>query len=112
MNDDDFPVLVRRSPDDRRTAACMFSNIQRPCWDNITGGLRRITPLPMVFGYVRCDCFICGSVPHTCAHGGPGPHLIKVCLLKELNTVNWQRILKVVRENPNPSGLARLLIGA
>ena len=111
-NDEDFLLLVRRSPDDSRTAACMFNGVKRLRWDNIAGGLRRITPQPMVFGYVFCDSFIGGSVPHTCARGGPSPHQIKVCVLNELNPGNWERILKMVPESPNRAGLARLLIGA
>lgn len=96
----DFPVYVRRGPTDGWTAVCMFSQIQRLHWDGITGGVRRVTPYPMIFGYVYCDRFISGEVAHTCAHGGPAPHLIKVCLIKKLNMGNWARILQIVGEKP------------
>ena len=98
MSEVDFPVYVRRGPMDSLTAVCMFAQIQRPRWDYITGGVRRFTPYPMIFGYVYCDRFISGEVAHSCAYGGPAPHLIKVCLIKKLNMANWPRILRIVGE--------------
>lgn len=98
MSEVDFPVYVRRGPMDGLTAVCMFSQIQRPRWDGITGGVPRLTAHPMIFGYVYCDRFISGEVAHSCAYGGPAPHLIKVCLIKKLNMANWPRILRIVGE--------------
>ena len=97
--DDDFLVTVRRHPQDWQTAQYELSKIRGLRWDSVTGGVQRVTPYPMVMGYVWCDGVVSGELAHSCSHR-PGPHEIKVCVIKKYNKEHWKRILERVGPKP------------
>ena len=85
-------VYVRRDWDDRGLGRVRWSDLNSPRWDTVSGGTRVEGPLPLLHGYVWCDK-VRGKIGHSCAHG-PGPHNIKVCMLREDNIGRiWQRLL-------------------
>lgn len=97
MPDNDFSVFVRRHPMDWQTAEYRASDLSRDLyWDRTSGGVGSRTSYPALFGYVMCDQMLSGEVAHSCAHG-PGPHRIKVCLVKKLNKEHWNDLLQRVR---------------
>ena len=100
----DTPISVRRHPQDWKTAAYRYGDIEDIRWDTFAGGVGRATPNPMLFGYVWCDGMISGKIGHSCIHGPP-PHRIKVCLVKKLNVPIWRQILE--RAPPRPTKVRR-----
>lgn len=97
--DDEFLVAVKRHPQDWQTAEYRMSDISGLGWSQITGGMSRRTPYPMVMGYVACDGMVSGELAHSCNHGPP-PHSIKVCLIKKYNRPYWKEILERVGPKP------------
>jgi hypothetical protein len=75
---------VRRHWDDWRTGAVQFKHLHDFHWDSVSGGVQRRSPRPMMYGYICCDDLVEGEVAHSCAHG-PGPHRIKVVVVKKDN---------------------------
>jgi hypothetical protein len=47
-----------------------------------------------------CDAMIAGTLAHSCAHG-PGPHRIKVCLVRKGNESVWKDVLAIVGPRPD-----------
>lgn len=78
-------VRVRRQWNDWRIATYKLSDLADVHWDTISGGVNENTPRPFLHGYVYCDGMIDGELSHSCAHG-PGPHRIKVCVVKKDNS--------------------------
>ena len=85
-------VYVRRDWNDRGMGRVRWSDLHDPRWDTMSGGAQVENPLPLLHGYVWCDK-VRGKISHSCAHG-PGPHNIKVCMLREDNSNRiWRRLL-------------------
>ena len=85
-------VYVRRDWNDRCMGRVRWSDLHDPRWDTMSGGAQVENPLPLLHGYVWCDK-VRGKIGHSCAHG-PGPHNIKVCMLREDNSNRiWRRLL-------------------
>ena len=85
-------VYVRRDRNDRGIGRVQWVDLHDPRWDTVSGGAQVENPLPLLHGYVWCDK-VRGKIGHSCAHG-PGPHNIKVCMLREDNSnCIWRRLL-------------------
>ena len=85
-------VYVRRDWNDRGMGRVRWVDLHDPRWDTVSGGAQVENPLPLLHGYVWCDK-VRGKIGHSCAHG-PGPHNIKVCMLREDNSNRiWRRLL-------------------
>ena len=85
-------VYVRRDWNDRGMGRVRWADLHDPRWDIVSGGAQVENPLPLLHGYVWCDK-VRGKIGHSCAHG-PGPHNIKVCMLREDNSNRiWRRLL-------------------
>ena len=85
-------VYVRRDWNDRGMGRVRWSDLHDPRWDTMSGGAQVENPLPLLHGYGWCDK-VRGKIGHSCAHG-PGPHNIKVCMLREDNSNRiWRRLL-------------------
>ena len=103
---DDAPVRVRRDWNDHRIGTVKWSDLRDSHWDDISGGEQNPTPQPFIHGYVWCD-IVQGDIAHSCAHG-PGPHNIKVCLVKKDNSREvWGRLSAIVGPKPGKRWLAR-----
>ncbi len=103
---DDAPVRVRRDWNDHRIGSVKWSDLRDPRWDTISGGEQNPTPQPFIHGYVWCD-IVQGDIAHSCAHG-PGPHNIKVCLVKKDNSREvWGRLSAIVGPKPGRREVAR-----
>ncbi len=64
-------------------------------WGDVSGGVNAKAPRRFPHGYVWCNEMIWGELDHSCRHG-PGPHRIKVCIVKIDNKEVWPQILKAV----------------
>ena len=85
-------VYVRRDWNDRGMGRVRWVDLHDPRWDTVSGGAQVENPSPLLHGYVWCDK-VRGKIGHSCAHG-PGPHNIKVCMLREDNSNRiWRRLL-------------------
>ena len=85
-------VYVRRDWNDRGMGRVRWADLHDPRWDTVSGGAQVENPLPLLHGYVWCDR-VRGKIGHSCAHR-PGPHNIKVCMLREDNSKRiWRRLL-------------------
>ena len=103
---DSAPVRVRRDWNDHRIGTVKWSDLRGPRWDSISGGEQNSTPQPFIHGYVWCD-IVQGDIAHSCAHG-PGPHNIKVCLVKKDNSREvWNRLSAIVGPKPGRRRLTR-----
>ncbi len=88
-------VYVRRDWDDRGVGRVRWADLNDPRWDTVSGGAPVENLLPLLHAYVWCDK-VRGKIGHSCAHG-PGPHNIKVCMLRDDNSRRiWRRLLKSV----------------
>ncbi len=85
-------VWVRRQWNDRRDAKYRMEDLESPHWDTQSGGVNSIAPRPFLHAYVWCDEAIEGELAHCCAHGR-GPHRIKVCITKKMNSLEAFRRL-------------------
>ncbi|PKB82813.1 MAG: hypothetical protein BZY88_03650 [SAR202 cluster bacterium Io17-Chloro-G9] len=93
-------VRVRRQWNDQRIGAVHWSDLENPRWDVLSGGAQVRAPQPFVHAYVYCDK-VKGNIAHSCNHG-PGPHNIKVCLVKKDNSKEvWNYLMKVVGKKPS-----------
>lgn len=87
-------VYVRRDWDDRGLGRVRWSGLRNPRWDTVAGGTQVDNPLPLLHVYVCCDK-VRGKIGHSGAHG-PGPHNIKVCMLRQDNSRRmWRRLLEL-----------------
>ncbi len=87
-------VYVRRDWNDRGVGRVRWSDLHDPRWDTVSGGAQVENPLPLLHAYVWCDK-VRGKIGHSCAHG-PGPHNIKVCMLRDDNSRRiWRRLLNL-----------------
>lgn len=103
---DSDAVRVRRDWNDHRIGTVKWSDLRDPRWDSVSGGEQNPTPQPFIHGYVWCD-IVQGDIAHSCAHG-PGPHNIKVCLVKKDNSREvWSRLSAIVGPKPGRRRLAR-----
>jgi|TARA_Y100000031_G_scaffold150563_1_gene190235 hypothetical protein len=92
-------VRVRRQWNDHRIGVVRWSDLKSPRWDTVSGGTLARSPQPFIHSYVMCDR-VRGDIAHSCAHG-PGPHKIKVCLVKKDNTKEvWERMLELAGPRP------------
>ncbi|PKB78868.1 MAG: hypothetical protein BZY88_16225 [SAR202 cluster bacterium Io17-Chloro-G9] len=92
-------VRVRRQWNDHRIGKVRWSDISNPRWDILSGGTQTKAPQPFVHAYVYCDK-VQGDIAHSCNHG-PGPHNIKVCLVKKDNSKEvWNYLMKIVGKKP------------
>jgi hypothetical protein len=53
-------------------------------WDHVAGAAETRLAGPILYGFTLCDAVVAGELPHV-AVGGPHPHSVKVCILKEDN---------------------------
>ena len=103
---EDAPVRIRRDWNDHRIGTVKWSDLRDPRWDSISGGEQNPTPQPFIHGYVWCAT-VQGDIAHSCAHG-PGPHNIKVCLVKKDNSREvWSRVSSIVGPKPGKTWMAR-----
>lgn len=103
---DSVPVRVRRDWNDHRIGTVEWSDLRVPRWDSVSGGEQKFTPQPFIHAYVWCD-LVQGDIAHSCAHG-PGPHNIKVCLVKKDNSREvWNRLSAIVGPKPGRRRLTR-----
>lgn len=92
-------VRVRRDWNDHRIGTVEYSDLANPRWDIVSGGTQVRTPQPFIHAYVWCNR-VRGDIAHSCRHG-PGPHNIKVCLVRKDNTKEvWNYLLKIVGAKP------------
>ena len=92
-------VRIRRDWNDRRIGTARWSALANPRWDNVSGGTQVRTPQPFVHAYVWCNK-VKGDIAHSCIHG-PGPHNIKVCIVKKDNSKEvWNHLMKIVGSKP------------
>jgi hypothetical protein len=97
---DELLIQVRRQWNrGRRIAIFRLRDISELRWGRMGGGLRHRTPQLFVHGYVMCDAMLEGRLAHSCAHG-PGPHRIKVCLVRKGNEAVWRHVLAIVGGRP------------
>lgn len=87
-------ATIRRQWNDWRLADVELDKISNLQWSSYSGGVNAPCPQPFVHGYVYCN-EIDGEIAHSCMHG-PGPHSIKVCLVKKDNPKIWDKILEIV----------------
>ncbi len=85
-------VVVRRHWDDWRRATVRRSSLGGLRMDRVSGGVGRVSPYPMVYGYIWCDQIIDGELVHSCEHGPP-PHEIKVVVVEDDNT---RKLMKLI----------------
>lgn len=89
-------VVVRRKWNDWQKGAVYLRNLWDVHWDETSGGVRARAPRLFIHGYMSCDMLVSGEVAHSCTHG-PGPHLIKVCVLQKDNSKDvMDRLLKII----------------
>jgi hypothetical protein len=87
-------VYIRRDWNDRGLGRVRWPDLHNPSWDTVSGGAQVENPLPLLHAYVWCDK-VRGKIGHSCAHG-PGPHNIKVCMLRDDNSRRiWRRLLEL-----------------
>lgn len=92
-------IWIRRQWNDPRSAEVQFEKLERPHWSYMSGGVRRPSPRPFVYGYVWCNDVV-GEIGHSCTHG-EGPHRIKVCVVKKDNSKEvCSRLLAIVSPKP------------
>ena len=92
-------VRVRRQWNDHQIGVVRWSDTRDPHWDSVSGGTQARSPQPFIHAYVMCNR-VKGDIAHSCAHG-PGPHNIKVCLVKKDNSKEvWTRILELTGPKP------------
>lgn len=92
-------VRIRRQFNSMRIGTVDFSSLGECKWDYISGGVFAIAPQPFIHTYVWCD-EIEGEFDHSCKHG-PGPHHIKVVIVKKDNTPEvWDKILEEAGPRP------------
>ena len=84
MMEDQETVWVRRQWNDWRHASYRIADIERPHWDDMSGGVGALAPQLFLHAYDWCDAMLEGELAHSCAHG-EGPHHIKVCITKTGN---------------------------
>ena len=78
---DDATVCVARYPGGGRLRArYRLTDLTRPHWDKMSGGMMTQTNRHYIHGYVDCDEMLSGDLNHSCQHGPP-PHRLKVCVL-------------------------------
>jgi hypothetical protein len=95
--DEDF-VFVRRHWNDFRIAKIKATDLTDIHWSSISGGVGSASPRPMVSGYMLCDRIVEGELAHSCQHG-PGPHSIKVVVVKKDNTPKTVKRLRAVADD-------------
>ena len=94
------PVRVRRQWNDQRIGTVRWSDLDHPRWDIVSGGNQVRSPQPFIHAYVSCGK-VKGKIAHSCNHG-PGPHNIKVCLVKKDNSKEvWNYLMKIVGKKPS-----------
>ena len=76
-------VSIRRQYNDYRVAKVPFPGLSDIHWSRVSGGVNSVAPQPFLHAYVWCNQ-IEGEIAHSCQHG-PGPHHIKVVILKKDN---------------------------
>jgi hypothetical protein len=95
----DETVVVRRHWDDWRRATVRRSSLEGLRIDRVSGGVGRVSPYAMVYGYIWCDQISDGELAHSCKHGPP-PHEIKVVVVGVDNSPKLMKALKAeAREN-------------
>jgi hypothetical protein len=75
---------VRRDWRDGRLAHVPLVDLTDLHWDHVAGDADARPPGPILHGFTRCDAIVAGELPHV-AVGGPHPHTVKVCILREDN---------------------------
>lgn len=85
----DEEIVVRRHWNGTDGAVFRLADVSEYHWSQTSGGqatgLGRVSPRPMVHGYVWCDREYRGELAHSCMHGPP-PHRIKVCIVAKDNS--------------------------
>jgi hypothetical protein len=85
--DQDVVVWVRRHWNDTLGAAVPLAALRQVHMSDLSGGVARRSPRPMVTGYIYCDDVVDGDLSHSCLHGPP-PH--------------WIKVVVVAKDNPKP----------
>jgi len=92
-------VRIRRQWNDWRIAQVSCDALHGLHWSRTSGGVQAPAPQPFIHGYVNCDEIV-GEIAHSCTHG-PGPHAIKVCVVKKDNEAEvWRKLLEIVGPRP------------
>jgi hypothetical protein len=104
-NDLDILVEVRRGSKDSATAKYALDAISGWHWA-FMGQMRGRKAPCFLYGYVPCNAAISGAVTHSCKHGPPPPHNIKVAILDKGNEAVWDKILQCAGPRPQPGSVA------
>jgi hypothetical protein len=91
LEEREIVVWVRRQWSDYRDAAYRLSDVWNFHWSRVSGGVHALAPRAFVNAYVMCNAMIEGELAHSCRHG-PGPHEIKVCVIRNSNKEIWPLI--------------------
>jgi len=92
-------VIIRRSWNDGRKASVSLHRIEGLHATRVSGGIGAAAPEVFIHGYVQCT-HIEGDLAHSCAHSGPPPHCIKICIMKNDNTSEIFDKLKAMAIGP------------
>src|SRR5439155_7012568 len=85
-------VTVRRQWNDWRQLQVQREDLDGLHWSEISGGVGARSPCSLLQGYISCDRIPDGSdFPHSCSHG-PGPHRIKVVVVKKDNAAVFNQL--------------------
>lgn len=74
---------VRRDWRDGSVAHVPLVDLTDLHWDHVAGDTNYRPPGPILYGFTRSDAIVAGELSQ--AIGGPDPHTVKVCILKEDN---------------------------
>lgn len=93
-------VSIRRQHNDYRVAEIPLNGLSDIHWSRVSGGVNAIAPQKFPHAYVWCD-EIEGEIAHSCQHG-PGPHHIKVVILKKDNAPEvYEKVLEKAGPRPD-----------
>ena len=92
-------IKIRRAPRDWQIGEVAWDDIEGLHWGSVSGGVGVPSRQAFVMGYVWCDK-VRGEIAHSCTHG-PGPHEIKVAIVKkDQEKAVWAKVLAVVGRRP------------
>ena len=99
--DSETLIVVRRHWNDIRSASVRFADVNGFRWDQVSGGVQRRSPRPMIYAYMQCTDVQEGELSHSASHG-PCPHTIKVVVVARDNSPAVMRALRLlVAPKPN-----------
>jgi hypothetical protein len=87
-----------RQWNDWRTGAVHFEMLRDFHWRRESGGVRALSPRPLLHARIACDSLVSGEISHSCAHG-TGPHEILVRIVKKGNRAIFCEIEDLARNS-------------